>query len=153
MKPHQRISLFQLLFANYYCCHRQCATRSTNLAKFNNSQFNSLWNTVTSILMFNNHSRSYHQVSRALLNHEALQRYLQTLSQEYQRMGQLLNDSSVNEHTRVALSKRLAELSPLAMAFKEIQKTKMEIQDLETMCASKKYMCFTSRQLRGDNFS
>ncbi|KAJ6661688.1 hypothetical protein lerEdw1_013210 [Lerista edwardsae] len=139
MKPHQGISLFRTLFANCYCCHRQClslcAKRSTHLAKWNNSQYNSLWNTFTSILTFNNSSRRYHQASRALWNHEALQRYLQTLSQEHQRIGQLLNDSSVNEHTRVTLSKRLAELSPLAVAFKEIQETKMEIQDLETMCA------------------
>ncbi|XP_066477057.1 peptide chain release factor 1, mitochondrial [Tiliqua scincoides] len=139
MKPHQGISLFRMLFANYYCPHQRylslCAKKSIHLAKWNTSQYNCLWNTVTYIRMFNNHSRRYHQASRALWNHEALQRYLQSFSQEYQRIGQLLNDCSVNEHTRMALSKRHAELSPLAVTFKEIQQTNIEIQDLETLCA------------------
>lgn len=85
--------------------------------------------------MFNNRSRRYHQASRALWNHDSLQRYLQSFSQEYQRIGQLLKDCSVNEHTRMVLSRRHAELSPLAVAVKEIQETNIEIQELETLCA------------------
>lgn len=157
MKARQGISFFRTLFANCHCPHRQCFSLCTrrwiHLAKWNTSQFNRLWNTGTYILMFNNHSRRYHQASRALWNHDSLQRYLQSFSQEYQRIGQLLKDCSVNEHTRMVLSRRHAELSPLAVAVKEIQETNIEIQELETLCASKKCMCFISWQLGGGNFS
>ncbi|XP_053162850.1 peptide chain release factor 1, mitochondrial isoform X12 [Hemicordylus capensis] len=141
MKPCRGIPLFRTLFANFFhcrqCCHLSFFTgRSTHLAEWNTFQHNCLWNTVTSIVVFNNWSRRYNQASRTLWHHDALQKYLQTLCQEYQNIGLLLNDSSVNEHRQRALSKRHAELSPLAVTFKEIQEAKNEIQDLEILCAS-----------------
>ncbi|XP_053162840.1 peptide chain release factor 1, mitochondrial isoform X3 [Hemicordylus capensis] len=140
MKPCRGIPLFRTLFANFFhcrqCCHLSFFTgRSTHLAEWNTFQHNCLWNTVTSIVVFNNWSRRYNQASRTLWHHDALQKYLQTLCQEYQNIGLLLNDSSVNEHRQRALSKRHAELSPLAVTFKEIQEAKNEIQDLEILCA------------------
>ncbi|XP_062982042.1 peptide chain release factor 1, mitochondrial [Elgaria multicarinata webbii] len=140
MKPHQQILLFRTLFAKCYHYRQRChlpllAKRATQFVELNTFQHNYLWNTVTSTVVFNNCSRRYHQTSRTVWNHEILQKYLQTLSQEYQRIDQLLNDCSVNEDRRRDLSKRHAELSPLALALKEIQEAKKGIQDLEILCA------------------
>ncbi|KAL8189828.1 UNVERIFIED_CONTAM: Peptide chain release factor 1, mitochondrial [Gekko kuhli] len=137
MKLRPGISLYRTWFSN--CCD-QCrspsflAKRISHLVHPNTFQRSSLQNTVTSVL-FNNWSRRYHQNSRTLWNHEALQKYLQTLSQEYQNISQLLDDCSLSEHRRKALGKRHAELSPLAEVFEEIEEAKKEIQDLEGLCA------------------
>nr|XP_056718079.1 peptide chain release factor 1, mitochondrial [Euleptes europaea] len=138
MKPHTGIPLYRTWFGNCYGQRRSLSSltkRISPLAEPNTSQHSILWNTVTSVLFNNNWSRRYHQSSRTLWNHEALQKYLQTLSQEHQRITQLLDDCSVSEHSRKALAKRHAELSPLAKAFEEIQEAKKEIRDLEMLCA------------------
>ncbi|XP_060091050.1 peptide chain release factor 1, mitochondrial [Heteronotia binoei] len=137
MKPHLGISLYRTWFSN--CCGLHpslsfLAKRISHSADLNIFQCNSLRNSATTVL-FNHWSRGYHQSSRTLWNNEALQKYLQTLSQEYQRISQLLDDSSASEHRRKALGKRHTELSPLAEAFAEIEEAKKEVQDLETLCA------------------
>ncbi|XP_015283347.1 PREDICTED: peptide chain release factor 1, mitochondrial [Gekko japonicus] len=137
MKLHPGISLYRTWFSN--CCDQRhlpslLAKRISHLVDLNTFQRSSLWSAVSSVL-FNNWSRRYHQTSATLWNHEALQKYLQTLSQEYQRISQLLDDCSVSEHHRKALGKRHAELSPLAEVTEEIEEAKKEIQDLERLCA------------------
>lgn len=139
MKPHPGTSLFRTRFSN--CCGKCLsfpflAKGISHLAGLNTFQRSSLRNAMASIL-FHNWSRRYHQTSRTLWNHEALQKYLQTLRQEYQKISQLLDDCSVSEQHRKALGKRHAELSPLAEAFGEIEDAKKEIQDLELLCASR----------------
>ncbi|KAJ7324547.1 hypothetical protein JRQ81_017567 [Phrynocephalus forsythii] len=134
MRSVQRIPVFQV-FAKYFWCHQQCclsllAMRSTHLAEQNLFQPSSLCKSVPSVAV----SRKYHHTLGTLWNHKDLQKYLQTLIQEYQRIGQLLNDGSVNEHKSNDLNKRHAELSQLAVIFKEIKETEKEIQDLEALC-------------------
>ncbi|XP_048350915.1 peptide chain release factor 1, mitochondrial isoform X2 [Sphaerodactylus townsendi] len=136
MKPPPGIPLYRTWVGNCYGRHRSLSfltKRIPPLAELNTSQPSILRNTVTYVL-FNHWSRRYHQASRTLWNHEALQKYLQTLSQEYQRISQLLDDCSVSEHSQKALAKRHAKLSPLAKAFAEIQAAEKEIQDLEVLC-------------------
>ncbi|XP_060625351.2 peptide chain release factor 1, mitochondrial [Anolis sagrei] len=133
MKLLQRIPVLRI-FAKCSCCNQRChlpslAKRTINFTDVNIIQYNCLWNT------FKNCPRRYHQASGTLWNHEALQKHLQNVSQEYQSIGQLLNDSSMNEYRRRDLSKRHAELFPLAVSFKEIQEAKKEMQDLEALCA------------------
>ncbi|CAI5780533.1 peptide chain release factor 1, mitochondrial isoform X1 [Podarcis lilfordi] len=141
MKPHQTIPFFRTLRVQCYCSLQQrhlplLDKRATCWTKLNTFQHSwDLWNTVAPIVAFNNWPRRYHQTSGTLWNLEALQTYLQTLSQEYQRMEKLLRDSSVKEHRRRALSKRHAELFPLAVTFKEIQEAEKELQDLEILCS------------------
>ncbi|XP_033009979.1 peptide chain release factor 1, mitochondrial isoform X2 [Lacerta agilis] len=140
MKPHQTIPLFRTLHVQCYCSLQQrhlplLVKRATCWTKRNTFRHSFLWNTVAPFLALNNWPRKYHQSSGTLWNLEALQTYLQTLSQEYQRMEKLLNDSSVKEHRRRALSKRHAELFPLAVTFKEIQEAQKELQDLEILCS------------------
>ncbi|XP_061485910.1 peptide chain release factor 1, mitochondrial isoform X2 [Rhineura floridana] len=140
MNAYQMITLFRTL-SKQCCYHHQqyllplLAKRATCLTEPNTFRSNCLWNTVTSIVVCNNWPRRYHQTPKTLWNHEALQKYLRTLSQEYQRIGQLLSDCSVNEYSRSTLNKRHTELLPLAVTFKEIQEAEKEIQDLETFCA------------------
>ncbi|XP_077200214.1 peptide chain release factor 1, mitochondrial [Paroedura picta] len=122
-----------------HCCGPRCslsflAKRILHLADLNSFQHSSLQNAVASVLV-TNWARRYHQTSRTLWDHEALQKYLQTLSQECQRITQLLDDCSLSEHRRKALAKRHTELSPLAEIFEETEKAKNEIQDLEALCA------------------
>ncbi|XP_034957168.1 peptide chain release factor 1, mitochondrial isoform X2 [Zootoca vivipara] len=140
MKLHQTIPFFRTLHVQCYCSFQQrhlplLVKRATCWTKLNTFWHSCLWNTVAPIVAFNNWPRRYHQTSGTLWNLEALQTYLQTLSQEYQRLEKLLNDSSVKEHRRRALSKRHAELSPLAVTLKEIREAEKELQDLEILCS------------------
>ncbi|XP_044304184.1 peptide chain release factor 1, mitochondrial isoform X2 [Varanus komodoensis] len=140
MKPHWQIPLLRTFFANCSCYRPQCRLpflpkRAVPFVELNISQHSCLWNTVTSTVVFNTWSRKYHQPSKTLWNHKSLEKHLQSLSKEYQRIDQLLNSCSVDESRRKRLSKRHAELFPLAVAFKEIQQAKKEIQDLEILCA------------------
>ncbi|XP_020659932.3 peptide chain release factor 1, mitochondrial [Pogona vitticeps] len=134
MKPLPRIPVFRT-FVQYFWCQQRCclsflAKRSTHLAEWNISQHSCLWNRVAPIAVL----RRYNQTSGTLWNYETLQKYLQTLTQEYQTIGLLLNDYSMNEYKRKDLSKRYAELSQLALIYKEIQETEKEMQDLLDLC-------------------
>lgn len=102
------------------------------MAEWNIIQHGCLWKRVPSIAIL----RKYYQTLGTLWNHEALQKYLHNLIQEYQRIGQLLNDCSLNEYKRKAFGKRHAELSQLVVIFEEIQETEKEMQDLENLISS-----------------
>uniref|UniRef100_A0A8C5SX54 Uncharacterized protein n=1 Tax=Laticauda laticaudata TaxID=8630 RepID=A0A8C5SX54_LATLA len=82
-------------------------------------------------------ARTFHTSPRALgklWDSVPLQAYLQTLEQEYERIGSLLSTCSVNKFKEKDLSLRRAELFPLVQAFQQIQEAKKQIQELEKMC-------------------
>lgn len=66
-----------------------------------------------------------------------MQKYLETLSKEYQQVDHLLNADSKNEFEQRTLRRRRADLSPVATAFQEIREAESELQELETMCRGK----------------
>lgn len=88
-------------------------------------------------LSFHGRLRKKHQDTRALWKHEAVQKYLETLSKEYQQVDHLLNADSKNEFEQRTLRRRRADLSPVATAFQEIREAESELQELETMCRGK----------------
>ncbi|NXC15192.1 RF1M factor, partial [Corythaeola cristata] len=86
------------------------------------------------MLSFNSRHRKKHQDSQTLWKHEAVQKYLETLSKEYQQVSHLLNTDSINELEQRTLRRRRADLSPIAAAFQEIKEAEKEVQELEAMC-------------------
>lgn len=88
-------------------------------------------------LSFNSWRRRTHQDSQALWKHEAVQKYLETLSKEYQQVIHLLNADSINDFEQRTLRRRCADLSPIAAAFQEIKEAEREVQELEAMCRGK----------------
>ncbi|KFR17221.1 hypothetical protein N306_06214, partial [Opisthocomus hoazin] len=94
----------------------------------------SLLDTGRFTLSFNGQHRKKHQDSLALWKHEAVQKYLETLSKEYQQAIHVLNADSVNDFEQKTLRRRCAHLSPIAAAFQEIKEAEREVQELETMC-------------------
>ncbi|GAB1299122.1 Peptide chain release factor 1, mitochondrial [Apodemus speciosus] len=90
---------------------------------------------VLSQLLKKSWSRGYcHQDTRKLWKHKALQKYLEDLKQEYQSLDQCLQGVSENEGHRRALSRRHAQLAPLATVYQEIQEAERAIEELESMC-------------------
>ncbi|NXA12370.1 RF1M factor, partial [Sapayoa aenigma] len=85
-------------------------------------------------LSFNGWHRKTHQDSQALWKHEAVQKYLETLSKEYQQVRHLLNADSLNDFEQRSLRRRFANLSPIAATFQEIKEAEREVQELEAMC-------------------
>ncbi|NXI41070.1 RF1M factor, partial [Galbula dea] len=94
----------------------------------------SLLDTARFTLSFNSRHRKNHQDSQALWKHEAVQKYLETLSKEYQEVNHLLNADSINDFEQRTLRKRCADLSPIAAAFQKIKEAEREVQELEAMC-------------------
>ncbi|NWU96625.1 RF1M factor, partial [Upupa epops] len=82
----------------------------------------------------NSWHRRKHQDSRALWKHEAVQKYLEAVSKEYQQATHLLNTGAVNDFNQKTLKRRCADLSPIAAAFQTIKETEREAQELEAMC-------------------
>ncbi|KAL4608835.1 peptide chain release factor 1, mitochondrial [Arapaima gigas] len=74
--------------------------------------------------------------SSDLLQHEAVQKYLQGLVLEYRDISQRLQNESASESERKALSKRHIELIPLATAFQNIENTMNDLKDLEALSES-----------------
>lgn len=68
--------------------------------------------------------------------HKAFQKYMEDLSKEYQTLGRCLQDVPVNEADRKCMTRRHAELSPLAAIYQEIQDAEQAIKELESMCKS-----------------
>ncbi|NXC52654.1 RF1M factor, partial [Aleadryas rufinucha] len=93
-----------------------------------------LLDTARFTLSFNGWHRKNHQDSRALWKHEAVQKYLETLSKEYQQVSHLLSADSLNDFEQRTLRRRCADLSPIAAAFQEIKEAEREVQELEAMC-------------------
>ncbi|NXL35377.1 RF1M factor, partial [Glaucidium brasilianum] len=85
-------------------------------------------------LSCNSWPRKKHQDIQALWKHEAVQKYLETLSKKYQQVSHLLNADSINDLEQKALRRRWANLSPVATAFQEIREAERELQELNTMC-------------------
>lgn len=147
MKPFQSVCLFKSLLANCYC-HGQLhscllppvAKKIGYVVGLHNWEFwrpKSLLDTARFTLSFKSWHRKKHQNSRALWKHEAVQKYLETLSKEYQQVSHLLNADSINDFEQRTLRRRCADLSPIAAAFQEIKEAEREVQELEAMCRGK----------------
>ncbi|XP_023392128.1 peptide chain release factor 1, mitochondrial isoform X3 [Pteropus vampyrus] len=94
-------------------------------------------NHVLHHLLNKNCSRRYcHQDSRMLWKHKALQKYMEDLNKEYQMLDQCLKNISVNHGDQRALSRRHAELAPLAAIYQEIQEAEQAVEELESMYKS-----------------
>ncbi|KAM9247077.1 peptide chain release factor 1, mitochondrial isoform 2-T2 [Leptosomus discolor] len=145
MKPFRSVCLFKSLLANCYC-HGQLhscllppvAKKIGYVVGLHNCGFwrpKSLLDTARFTLSSNSQRRKIHQDSRALWKHEAVQKYLETLSKEYQQVSShLLNTDSLNDFEERTLRRRCADLSPIAAAFQEIKEAEREVQELEAMC-------------------
>ncbi|NWI59899.1 RF1M factor, partial [Calyptomena viridis] len=94
----------------------------------------SLLDTARFTPSFNSCRRKNHQDSQDLWKHEAVQKYLETLSKEYQEVSHLLNADSFNDFEQRTLRRRCANLSPIVAAFQEIKEAEREAQELEAMC-------------------
>ncbi|XP_075278705.1 peptide chain release factor 1, mitochondrial [Opisthocomus hoazin] len=144
MKPFRSVCLFRSLLANCYCHGQLHSCLLPPVAKkigyavgLHNCGFwrpESLLDTGRFTLSFNGQHRKKHQDSLALWKHEAVQKYLETLSKEYQQAIDVLNADSVNDFEQKTLRRRCAHLSPIAAAFQEIKEAEREVQELETMC-------------------
>ncbi|NXH47760.1 RF1M factor, partial [Dicaeum eximium] len=93
-----------------------------------------LLDTARVTLSFNSWHRKNHQHSQALWKHEAVQKYLESLSKEYQQVSHQLSADSLNDFEQRTLRRRCADLSPIAAAFQEIKEAEREVQELEAMC-------------------
>ncbi|KAM6146892.1 LOW QUALITY PROTEIN: peptide chain release factor 1, mitochondrial [Phoenicopterus ruber ruber] len=144
MKPFQSVCLFKSLLANCYC-HSQLhscllppvAKKIGYVVGLHSRGFwrpKSLLDTAGFTLSFNSQHRKKHQDSRALWKHEAVQKYLETLSKEYQQVSHQLNADSINDFEQRTLRRRCADLSPIAAAFQDIKEAEKEVQELEAMC-------------------
>lgn len=71
-----------------------------------------------------------------LWKHKALQKYLEDLNKEYLTLDQCLQEISVKGGYPKSLSRRHAELAPLAAIYQEIQAAEQAIEELESMCKS-----------------
>ncbi|NXP53129.1 RF1M factor, partial [Heliornis fulica] len=94
----------------------------------------SLLDTTRFTLSFSSWHRKKHQDSRALWNHEPVQKYLETLSKEYEQVSHLLSTDSINDFEQKTLRRRRANLSPIAAAFQQIKEAEREVHELEAMC-------------------
>ncbi|XP_068038358.1 peptide chain release factor 1, mitochondrial isoform X2 [Anomalospiza imberbis] len=144
MKPFQKVCLFKSLLANC-CCHSQLdsclllpvAKKIGCLVGLHSHGFwrpKPLLDTARFTLSFNSWHRKNHQDSQALWKHEAVQKYLESLSKEYQQVSHQLSAHSLNDVEQRTLRRRCADLSPIAAAFQEIKEAEREVQELEAMC-------------------
>ncbi|XP_041263135.1 peptide chain release factor 1, mitochondrial isoform X1 [Onychostruthus taczanowskii] len=145
MKPLRKVYLFKSLLANC-CCHSQLdscllppvAKKIGCMVGLHNHGFwrpKPLLDTARFTLSFKSWHRKNHQDSQALWKHEAVQKYLESLSKEYQQVSHQLSAHSLNDFEQRALRRRCADLSPIAAAFQEIKEAEREVQELEAMCA------------------
>uniref|UniRef100_A0A8D0FY88 Mitochondrial translation release factor 1 n=1 Tax=Strix occidentalis caurina TaxID=311401 RepID=A0A8D0FY88_STROC len=144
MKPFQSVCLFKSLLASC-SCHGQLhscllppvAKKIGYVVELHNCGFwrpKSLLDIARFTLSFNSWHRKKHQDIQALWKHETVQKYLETLSKEYQQVSHLLNADSINDLEQKALRTRWANLSPIAAAFQEIREAERELQELNAMC-------------------
>ncbi|XP_012425285.5 peptide chain release factor 1, mitochondrial isoform X2 [Taeniopygia guttata] len=144
MKPFQKVCLFKSLLANC-CCHSQLDScllppvvkKIGCTVGLHNHGFwrpKPLMDTSRFTLSFKSWHRKNHQDSQALWKHEAVQKYLESLSKEYQQVSHQLSAHSLNDFEQRTLRRRCADLSPIAAAFQEIKEAEREVQELEAMC-------------------
>ncbi|XP_068865833.1 peptide chain release factor 1, mitochondrial isoform X3 [Aphelocoma coerulescens] len=144
MKPFQKVCLFKTLLANCYCHSQLDSCLFLPVAKkigcvaglHNHGSWRPkpLLDTTRFTLSFNSWHRNNHQDSQVLWKHEAVQKYLESLSKEYQQISHLLSADSLNGFEQRTLRRRSADLSPIAAAFQEIKEAEREVQELEAMC-------------------
>ncbi|XP_052561580.1 peptide chain release factor 1, mitochondrial isoform X2 [Tympanuchus pallidicinctus] len=144
MKPPQSVCFFKNLLSGFYCYGQlhnsplpSVAKKMSCVMRLHSRGFwrpDSLLDTAGFTLSSHSQLRKKHQDSRALWKHEAVQKYLDTLSKEYQQVNSLLNADSKNEFEQRTLRRRRADLSPVATAFQEIKEAEGELRELETMC-------------------
>ncbi|XP_030912684.1 peptide chain release factor 1, mitochondrial isoform X1 [Geospiza fortis] len=144
MKPFQKVRLFKSLLASC-CCHSQLdscllppvAKKIGCMVGLHSHGFwrpKPLLDTARFTLSFNSWHRKNHQDSQALWKHEAVQKYLESLSKEYQQVSHQLSTHSLSDFEQRTLRRRCADLSPIAAAFQEIKEAEREVQELEAMC-------------------
>ncbi|XP_021113568.1 peptide chain release factor 1, mitochondrial isoform X1 [Heterocephalus glaber] len=94
-------------------------------------------NHILCCLLNKNWSRRYcYQDTSMIWKHKAFQKYMEDLNKEYQTLGRCLQDIPVNEADRRSMTRRRAELAPLAAIYQEIQEAEQAIEELESMCKS-----------------
>ncbi|XP_012401751.1 peptide chain release factor 1, mitochondrial isoform X2 [Sarcophilus harrisii] len=131
---------FWILSVNYY---QQCRFyHLSHLSRRNRLNlkrciFRPNWNHIYYFPLQRNWSRQYcQQDTKILWKHKALQKYVEDLSGEYQKLDGLLHHISVSEGDRRTMSKRHAELAQFTAIYKEIQESEKAIEELESMCKS-----------------
>uniref|UniRef100_F6UC72 Mitochondrial translation release factor 1 n=1 Tax=Ornithorhynchus anatinus TaxID=9258 RepID=F6UC72_ORNAN len=139
MNCHLGVRTFKSLSA--HCCHQRPSWLPLpHLIGIDHGTEQSIcsakWNPVCSGLSAARPRRCYHRDTRVLWKHKALQKYMEDLCEEHQRLGQLLERVSVSEGDRKTLSKRQAQLSPLATIYQEIREAERAAEELESMCQS-----------------
>ena len=72
-----------------------------------------------------------------LWKHKALQKCMEALNKEYQTLDYCLQHISASEGDWRSLTRRHAELAPLAVIHREIQEAEQAIEELESMCKSR----------------
>ncbi|XP_074715682.1 peptide chain release factor 1, mitochondrial isoform X4 [Strix uralensis] len=113
MKPFQSVCLFKSLLASCYC-HGQLhscllppvAKKIGYVVELHNCGFwrpKSLLDIARFTLSFNSRHRKKHQDIQALWKHETVQKYLETLSKEYQQLFQFLVPKEKYDRSHVIL--------------------------------------------------
>ncbi|XP_038627030.1 peptide chain release factor 1, mitochondrial [Tachyglossus aculeatus] len=139
MNGHLGVRTFKSLSA--HCCHQRPSWFPLpHLIGLDHGTKGSIcrpkWNPICSGLSLAGLRRCYHRDARVLWKHKALQKYMENLCEEHQSLGQLLERVSVSEADRKTLSKRQAQLSPLAAIYQEIREAERAAEELESMCQS-----------------
>ncbi|OXB79806.1 UNVERIFIED_CONTAM: hypothetical protein H355_000968 [Colinus virginianus] len=144
MKPPQSVQLLKNLLSSCYCYGQLHNPPLPSVAKkisYMMRQYScGVWRPERLLdmarftLSSHGQCRKKHQNSRALWKHEVVQKYLESLSKEYQQVNHLLSADSKNEFEQRTLRRRCADLSPVATAFQEIKEAESELQELEAMC-------------------
>ncbi|XP_047576010.1 peptide chain release factor 1, mitochondrial isoform X4 [Lutra lutra] len=93
-------------------------------------------NPILHHLLNKNCPRRYCHQSKMLWKHKALQKYMEDLNKEYRMLDDCLQRMSVNEGDQKSLSRRHAQLAPLAAIYQEIQEAEQAIEELDSMCKS-----------------
>ncbi|XP_074047852.1 peptide chain release factor 1, mitochondrial isoform X2 [Macrotis lagotis] len=129
------------LSMNHYqqCCFYHHLSHLSRKIRLNPKQyiFRPNWNHIYYSPIHKAWLRRYcQQDTRILWKDKALQKYVEDLSGEYQRLDGLLHHVSVGEGDRRTMSRRHAELAQFAAIYKEIQECERTIEELESMCKS-----------------
>ncbi|KAG8452286.1 hypothetical protein GDO86_004189 [Hymenochirus boettgeri] len=79
--------------------------------------------------------RCCYQNTSTLWDSEIFQNYLHSLSKEHQQLTEMFGLATVKVDDNRALTRRHAELSPLAAVLRDIEVAQKEVRDLDSMCA------------------
>ncbi|XP_072473215.1 peptide chain release factor 1, mitochondrial [Notamacropus eugenii] len=128
-----------ILSVNYYqqCRFYHLLPHLSRRNRLNPKQciFRPNWNHIYCSPLHKNWPRRYCQQDiRTLWKHKALQKYVEDLRGEYQRLDGLLHHVSVSEGDRRTVIRRHAELAQFTAIYQEIQESERAIEELESMC-------------------